>query len=81
MLFRSRSGYSGRRIFIKVSDNGKGISPEAADKVFLPFFTTKSSGSGIGLSLCKQIITMHGGKIGFTTEKDKGTDFVISLKV
>ena len=76
-----RSGYSGRRIFIKVSDNGKGISPEAADKVFLPFFTTKSSGSGIGLSLCKQIITMHGGKIGFTTEKDKGTDFVISLKV
>lgn len=42
-----------------ISDNGEGILPDVLDKIFVPFFTTKTSGSGIGLSLCKQIMTLH----------------------
>ena len=48
---------------IAVRDNGKGIPEEIEDSVFIPFFTTKKTGSGIGLSLCKQIMTLHKGKI------------------
>ncbi len=62
---------------IKVADNGKGISDEIADKIFVPFFSTKKKGSGIGLSLCKQIMLLHKGKIQIKTIEDKGT--VISL--
>jgi len=60
---------------IKVADNGKGISDEIADKIFIPFFSTKKNGSGIGLSLCKQIILLHKGKIQINTVEDKGTVF------
>lgn len=53
----------GNNIKISVSDNGQGIVPEARDKIFIPFYSTKAKGSGIGLSLCKQIALRHGGKI------------------
>ena len=46
-----------------ISDNGEGILPDVLDKIFVPFFTTKTSSSGIGLSLCKQIMTLHDGSI------------------
>lgn len=65
------------RIFIKVGDNGPGIPDEIADQVFVPFFTTKKTGSGIGLSLCKQIMTLHDGKIYFDRNRENGT--VINL--
>lgn len=50
-------------ISIDIADNGPGIPPELQEKIFIPFFTTKSEGSGIGLSLCKQIIRLHGGHL------------------
>lgn len=62
---------------IKVSDNGKGIPEEIIDNVFVPFFSTKKSGSGIGLSLCKQIMLLHKGKIHIQSKEGKGT--IISL--
>lgn len=49
--------------FITVTDNGPGISPELLDEIFVPFFTTKNTGTGIGLSLSKQIMRLHGGSI------------------
>lgn len=49
--------------FISVTDNGPGISPELIDEIFVPFFTTKNTGTGIGLSLSKQIMRLHGGNI------------------
>lgn len=52
-----------RQIIIRVSDNGPGIEPEALEKVFIPFYTTKKTGSGIGLSLSRQIIHQHGGHV------------------
>ena len=49
--------------YITVTDNGPGISPELLDEIFVPFFTTKNTGTGIGLSLSKQIMRLHGGSI------------------
>ena len=64
---------------ITVSDNGSGIVPEALDKVFVPFFTTKQGGSGIGLSVCRQILNRHGGNITVTSEMEKGTVFTLQF--
>ena len=62
-----------------VSDNGYGIVPEAMDKVFVPFFTTKQGGSGIGLSVCRQIMNRHGGSISVISEEEKGTTFTLQF--
>jgi two-component system nitrogen regulation sensor histidine kinase NtrY len=56
-----------------------GIENEALSKVFIPFFTTKKAGSGIGLSLSRQIVQMHGGEITVKSEINKGTTFRIVL--
>ncbi|MDA6071687.1 HAMP domain-containing histidine kinase [Flavobacterium sp. AC] len=66
------------RFFITISDNGKGIDQEIRDKVFLPFFTTRKDGAGIGLTLSKNIIEAHGGYLSYQTDEDK-TSFVICL--
>jgi len=66
------------RFFITISDNGKGIDEEIREKVFLPFFTTRKDGAGIGLTLSKNIIEAHGGYLSYQTDEDK-TSFVICL--
>jgi signal transduction histidine kinase len=58
-----------------VADNGPGIPEEVLDKIFIPFFSTKKSGSGIGLSLCKQIVMLHRGTIQVQSIQGKGTVF------
>ncbi len=58
------------RVTIQVTDNGQGILKEVLDKIFIPFFTTKPKGSGIGLSLSKQIMRLHGGSITANSEID-----------
>lgn len=67
------------KVFIQVSDNGPGIDQESLDKVFIPFFTTRKKGSGIGLSLARQIMRLHKGSIYFTTEEGKGTTFTLEF--
>ncbi|UCG28164.1 MAG: HAMP domain-containing histidine kinase, partial [Bacteroidales bacterium] len=64
---------------IQVSDNGKGIDRENIDKVFIPFFTTKKQGSGIGLSLARQIMRMHKGSISVKSDPGKGTVFTLKF--
>jgi nitrogen fixation/metabolism regulation signal transduction histidine kinase len=68
-----------QRPLIKVSDNGEGILPEVMDKIFVPFFTTKTKGSGIGLNICRQIVNLHGGVISVQSEPEKGSCFTIQL--
>ena len=61
------------QISIVIKDNGKGIPQEIMEDIFIPFFSTKKSGSGIGLSLCKQIMLLHKGKIQIKSIESKGT--------
>jgi signal transduction histidine kinase len=67
------------KITIRVADNGPGIDAETIDKIFIPFFSTKKTGSGIGLSLCKQIMLLHKGTIHVNSIPGKGTAFIITL--
>ncbi len=64
---------------IEVSDNGCGIMPNSIDEVFVPFYTTKPQGSGIGLSLCRQIVNRHGGKISVESQENVRTIFKVTL--
>lgn len=68
-----------KKVIIKVADNGAGMSDEVLDKIFIPFFTTKKSGSGIGLSLCKQIMMLHHGNIHVQSIEGKGTSFALQF--
>jgi len=61
------------QVVLMISDTGVGISKENRAQIFTPFFTTKSNGSGIGLTLCKQIMHLHGGVISIASEPGKGT--------
>jgi signal transduction histidine kinase len=65
------------RISIEVADNGKGINQDILDKIFMPFFTSKKTGSGIGLSLSRQIMQMHKGTINVRSKLGEGTVFTI----
>lgn len=67
-------------ITISISDNGKGIRPENLDRVFVPFFTTKPGGSGIGLSLVRQIVMAHGGQIEAISNREGGTLFRLTFQ-
>ncbi|MEP6673691.1 MAG: ATP-binding protein [Ferruginibacter sp.] len=64
---------------IRIADNGHGMAPELLDKIFIPFFSTKKSGSGIGLSLCKQIMLLHKGNIQVQTAEGEGTAFLLQF--
>lgn len=64
---------------ITITDNGPGIAPEVLDNIFVPFYTTKKQGSGIGLSLSRQIVRLHKGSLTVNTEVGKGTSFVVRV--
>lgn len=70
---------SNRKTVIKVADNGIGMPEELLDKIFIPFFSTKKSGSGIGLSLCKQIMMLHKGNIHVQSVEGQGTAFIMQF--
>ncbi|HBS86543.1 MAG: histidine kinase [Bacteroidetes bacterium GWF2_38_335] len=66
-------------VTIEVHDNGQGILPEVIDRVFIPFFSTKQNGSGIGLSLSRQIMRLHGGTITAISEPGVKTSFILKF--
>ncbi|HEC44494.1 MAG TPA: HAMP domain-containing histidine kinase [Bacteroides sp.] len=67
------------KVLIGVKDNGKGIPADMLDRIFVPFFSTKEKGSGIGLSLSRQVVLMHGGTINVNSSTNKGSTFEIVL--
>ncbi len=70
---------AGKKVWIKIADNGAGMEEEVVDKIFIPFFSTKKNGSGIGLSLCKQIMMLHKGNIQVQSKPGEGTIFTLQL--
>jgi two-component system, NtrC family, nitrogen regulation sensor histidine kinase NtrY len=68
-----------KKTVIKVADNGTGMTEEVMDKIFIPFFSTKKHGSGIGLSLCKQIMMLHKGNIQVQSAEGEGTAFILQF--
>ena len=64
---------------VRVRDTGHGLSGEAKQHIFVPFYTTKEKGTGLGLAICQRIIKSHGGSIGLSSQRDDGTEFVIRL--
>lgn len=70
--------HADQRLFVDVIDTGSGIPPEVQSRVFDPYFTTRSQGTGMGLAICEKIVRQHGGDIAFTTSA-KGTTFRVTL--
>jgi two-component system sensor histidine kinase HydH len=78
---RCRLAASQSTIEIDVADTGPGIAPEHRAHLFEPFFTTRPSGTGLGLALCREILSQHGGQILFQADASPGTTFTIILPV
>ncbi|MCP4714277.1 MAG: GHKL domain-containing protein, partial [Deltaproteobacteria bacterium] len=78
-LIKITSAPAESSVIIRISDTGPGIPPGEREKVFDPFYTTKSDGSGIGLSLCQRIITDHGGSLSITSSTWDGAEFILEL--
>lgn len=75
----SHSLTTDHRSIITITDNGEGIDPDKLDSIFIPFFTTKKNGSGIGLALTKQIVLLHGASIKVHSVPGQGASFSIYL--
>ena len=75
----SIEGGAGRGSAIRIRDNGCGMPADVLEHAFIPFYTTKTTGTGIGLSLCRQIILKHGGTIHIESEEKKGTTIEIKI--
>ncbi len=69
----------GQHVYISVKDNGKGIDPENADKIFEPFYTSRVQGTGLGLAVVKSVATAHQGDVKLISQKGEGANFCIKL--
>ena len=67
------------KVLITISDNGKGIPEDVKKNLFVPNFTTKSGGMGLGLAISRRIVESAGGKIWFDSEEGKGTNFYVEM--
>jgi signal transduction histidine kinase len=78
LVIRSRQDQT-HRVLVSVTDCGDGISAENVDRLFNAFFTTKSSGMGMGLSICRSIMEGHGGRLWATANVPHGATFQFTL--
>lgn len=76
---RAASSPHGDWVEFTVTDEGSGIPPDVAEKLFTPFFTTRQEGMGLGLSMCRTVIEQHGGYLGFSPHEPRGTVFIFTL--
>ena len=70
---------AGSEVWLRVSDNGPGIDPEAVKKMFSPFYTSKAGGTGLGLPICKKLVEAHGGTIEVRSEVGGGAEFLLTF--
>jgi nitrogen fixation/metabolism regulation signal transduction histidine kinase len=80
-IIHLKAFYADDAILIQVEDNGIGISGDIIEDIFVPFYTTKENGSGIGLSLSKQIMQNHDGTISVNSAPDKGSEFTLKFQL
>jgi len=73
--------FDGLSVHVAVSDSGVGIREADRTKIFQPFYSTKERGTGMGLAICRRIVSQHGGEISFETEEKKGSTFIVRLPV
>ena len=71
----------GDHLFLRVTDNGTGIDPEVQERIFIPFFTTKPTGSGIGLTISRQIMHQHHGSITVQSKVGEGSMFTLLFPI
>lgn len=76
-----RSYVDNNRVKVEITDTGEGIDPEIRDKIFLPFFTTKSHGTGLGLAVTKQILSQHNCNLRVWSEKQGGATFLLDFPI
>ncbi len=81
LVIRTGTENGGSRVIMSVTDRGSGVPGEKMEQIFEPFFTTKAKGMGLGLSVCRTIITAHLGKLWATNNTDCGTTFYLSLPI
>jgi signal transduction histidine kinase len=70
---------AGSEVWVRVRDNGPGIPPDIQERVFRPFFTSKESGTGLGLPLTRKVVEGHNGTIELTSVPGEGVEFVVTL--
>ena len=68
-------------LLVRVSDTGPGIPADLRDRIFYPFFTTKTSGSGIGLAMARKVVESHGGWLDVESEPGRGATFILKIPV
>ena len=78
-LIRLRGYRAGQQVCVQINDNGKGIPGDILDLIFTPFYTTRKDGSGIGLSLARQVMQMHHGSISVSSEEGRQTTFSLTF--
>ena len=76
-----RASQNGRAVRIRVSDTGVGMDAEALARAFEPYFSTKATGTGLGLPIAKRNVELSGGTIAMSSERDKGTTVELTLPV
>jgi signal transduction histidine kinase len=81
VLLSAGQNLAGNEVWIRIRDNGPGISREAGEKIFRPFYTTKSRGTGLGLALARKVLERHGGSLDLTSTGggDRGAEFLLVL--
>jgi signal transduction histidine kinase len=70
---------AGNELWLRVVDNGPGIPAEDRERIWSPFYTTKDSGTGLGLALSRKTIEAHGGRIELLTDERQGSEFILSF--
>jgi len=78
---RVTGSVSGGMVTIRIRDNGEGVPPEIRGRLFDPFFTTKAKGTGLGLTVCREIVKMHSGEIDIKSAPGRGTELILSLPI
>ena len=79
LSIRIERGQAGGGVLVEVGDSGPGIDPANHERVFEPFYTTKTSGVGLGLSICRSIVDGHGGRLWVSANEPRGAVFQFTL--